>query len=552
YVRCVLRQDIPFDSPVCIDTTFFPPGHWTGFYTTDTYCIIPELKCAPPPPPAPYNVEATSDTQAVYLTWENAEAYDVLYLYREPDTLVFEVLPGDVTSYSDTPDTPGLYCYYLEGEKSGAVSGYSDPACAPFCNTAGCFLGQPSVIPWADSLHKFYVLNCYTPGGYTPGSYLPSSYTPDSYEPGGYPPPIPGECDSGFFWDPDDSLCRQECAPGYFWDADDNLCRENCQEGYFWDGNDNLCRENCDPGYFWDDYSNLCWEECDPGFFWDSDDSLCRQNCVIGYEWINSLNQCCESGKSSEYLGKMGTGWSFGNPAFPPDHDYLGWGTNLQDEYYEDNICTPALIGAILKVPDPQPAGGTRVYLKHWFRTADENDRLVVSAREHGGTTDEILFPIEDGSRFWVYAPGTGDNLCGNDIPGFAHAPACGPDDFCWSRFNIPTSFDGKRIRLKFILGSDASGHQGPGGTNTGWFINKMIFIGTDLHRGDCNCDGAITSADIVYLINYLYINGPKPCELGDHGSAGDANCDGSINSADVVFLINYLFVNGPAPPCPP
>ena len=65
--------------------------------------------------------------------------------------------------------------------------------------------------------------------------------------------------------------------------------------------------------------------------------------------------------------------------------------------------------------------------------------------------------------------------------------------------------------------------------------------------RGDANADGVINSADIVYLINSLFIGGPAPQTL----QAGDANCDGAVNSADVVYLINYLFVGGPAPGCP-
>jgi hypothetical protein len=62
--------------------------------------------------------------------------------------------------------------------------------------------------------------------------------------------------------------------------------------------------------------------------------------------------------------------------------------------------------------------------------------------------------------------------------------------------------------------------------------------------RGDASADGVVSSADVVYLINYLFISGPKPCPL----EAGDATCDGIINSADIVFLINYLFVGGPPP----
>ena len=63
--------------------------------------------------------------------------------------------------------------------------------------------------------------------------------------------------------------------------------------------------------------------------------------------------------------------------------------------------------------------------------------------------------------------------------------------------------------------------------------------------RGDANADGVINSADVVYLINYLFKGGPDPCPL----EAGNANCDGVINSADIVYLINYLFKGGPPPP---
>lgn len=65
--------------------------------------------------------------------------------------------------------------------------------------------------------------------------------------------------------------------------------------------------------------------------------------------------------------------------------------------------------------------------------------------------------------------------------------------------------------------------------------------------RGDTNGDGIIDLADIVYLINYLYKDGPAPVPV----EAGDANCDGIIDLADIVYLINYLFKEGPAPGCP-
>ena len=64
---------------------------------------------------------------------------------------------------------------------------------------------------------------------------------------------------------------------------------------------------------------------------------------------------------------------------------------------------------------------------------------------------------------------------------------------------------------------------------------------------GDANSDGVINSADVAYLINYLFIGGPHPVPTLQ---AGDANRDGRVNSADVAYLINYLFVGGPPPGC--
>ena len=68
---------------------------------------------------------------------------------------------------------------------------------------------------------------------------------------------------------------------------------------------------------------------------------------------------------------------------------------------------------------------------------------------------------------------------------------------------------------------------------------------GPEFIRGDVNGDGVIDIADVVYLINYLCIDGPAPDPL----EAGDANCDEVVDIADVVYLINYLFIGGP-PPC--
>ncbi len=68
---------------------------------------------------------------------------------------------------------------------------------------------------------------------------------------------------------------------------------------------------------------------------------------------------------------------------------------------------------------------------------------------------------------------------------------------------------------------------------------------GPEFIVGDANADGVIDVADIMYLINYLFVGGSEPIPW----ESGDVNCDGIVDIADVIYLINYLFIDGP-PPC--
>jgi hypothetical protein len=61
---------------------------------------------------------------------------------------------------------------------------------------------------------------------------------------------------------------------------------------------------------------------------------------------------------------------------------------------------------------------------------------------------------------------------------------------------------------------------------------------------GDANADSLVSASDIVFLMNYLFQGGQKPCVM----EAADPNVDCQVDPADVVYLINYLFRSGPAP----
>ena len=65
--------------------------------------------------------------------------------------------------------------------------------------------------------------------------------------------------------------------------------------------------------------------------------------------------------------------------------------------------------------------------------------------------------------------------------------------------------------------------------------------------RGDVNQSGTITSADIIYTVNYVFKGGPSPLPSA---TEGDVNCDDIVTSADIIYLVNYVFKGGPPPIC--
>jgi hypothetical protein len=112
-----------------------------------------------------------------------------------------------------------------------------------------------------------------------------------------------------------------------------------------------------------------------------------------------------------------------------------------------------------------------------------------------------------------------------------------------WLEYSYDLSFipPGTTVGVRFTFVSDYQY------TNDGeGFYLDDVKVGQRINAlpGDVTGDGKINAADVVFLINYLFVNGPSPHPYG----TGDVNCDGEINAADVTYLINYLFVGGPPP----
>ncbi len=99
-----------------------------------------------------------------------------------------------------------------------------------------------------------------------------------------------------------------------------------------------------------------------------------------------------------------------------------------------------------------------------------------------------------------------------------------------------------------------------PGSRTLNWagivlVIGQLIFIAgsaiVDSNRsgcldlaGDANNDGRVNVADVVFLTNYIFRNGPVP----DCPEEGNINGDAAINVGDIVWLTQYIFKGGPAP----
>lgn len=62
---------------------------------------------------------------------------------------------------------------------------------------------------------------------------------------------------------------------------------------------------------------------------------------------------------------------------------------------------------------------------------------------------------------------------------------------------------------------------------------------------GDVQGDQDISSADIVFLINFVLKAGatPVPC-----AATGDVNCNGTVGTSDIIYLVNKVFKAGPLP----
>ena len=80
-------------------------------------------------------------------------------------------------------------------------------------------------------------------------------------------------------------------------------------------------------------------------------------------------------------------------------------------------------------------------------------------------------------------------------------------------------------------------------GKTSEWSNASLVTI-YDFVSGDPTSDGLVNILDVLYLITFVYQQGPLP----DPYSSGDANANGIVNLMDIVYLLAFLYQGGPPP----
>lgn len=182
------------------------------------------------------------------------------------------------------------------------------------------------------------------------------------------------------------------------------------------------------------------------------------------------------------------------------------------NSFQEENI----ILGPVPWPPVPAGVGGqaldySEVVLR-WYQAAG----LTVHVYRRPASSDGSFFRIDDPTGN-LADPGVTDSF------------------FVDHDVDSASSFD------YLVIAEGGSGALGPHSA-----VITITIADGGRKRGDANGDGRLNIGDCVYIVNYVYRQGPA----ADPYDAADANCDGKANFADAAYLANFIFRSGPAPGC--
>ncbi len=177
---------------------------------------------------------------------------------------------------------------------------------------------------------------------------------------------------------------------------------------------------------------------------------------------------------------------------------------------------------------------------------------LLSEPFDAAGTDVEVSF------RAWYMSVTTGGSpvtsnqllvQVSNDTGGWTTVMAIATTNSSWQNFSFRagdfvTTTDG--MRLRFIANDQPNNAVVEAGIDN-FSVLTFACSGTNFVRGEVNQDNAVNLADIQYVLNFLFVEGPDP----DCMKSADLNDDGSVNIADAISGLDYLFNGGTEPPAP-
>ena len=119
-------------------------------------------------------------------------------------------------------------------------------------------------------------------------------------------------------------------------------------------------------------------------------------------------------------------------------------------------------------------------------------------------------------------------------VAGFLPLSAVAQTNF-WQQTNGP--FGGIVLSLAINSGGDLFAGTSGGG------VFRSVEATCAVAKGDMDCDGGLTAADVVLLLNCVFL-GSGSCFL----SIVDGNCSGDLTAADVVLELYAVFQQRPFP----
>jgi len=114
--------------------------------------------------------------------------------------------------------------------------------------------------------------------------------------------------------------------------------------------------------------------------------------------------------------------------------------------------------------------------------------------------------------------------------------------NFLWEKWYDGSIFNRATVKL-FVDGNGIVYLAGTDAQNAHDFVT-IKYSPLPALKGDLNLDGILTMADVVLMLNSVFLGDPFPAAP----TAGDLNCDGRVSPADFVIMLQIFFLAAPAP----